>query len=135
EFVASALRATGAEVGPSRGVLQALRGFGQVPYLSSPPTGYPLTSAEWTNGGAMLNRMNFALALAAGRIDGVRVDPALASTGDVGALAAAVFPGRHDPQLVATIRADVAAQDTLDERRKAQRALGLLVGSPVFQRR
>ncbi|HET6232645.1 MAG TPA: DUF1800 domain-containing protein, partial [Longimicrobiaceae bacterium] len=75
EFVASALRATGADVGPSRGLVQALRSFGEMPYLASPPTGYPNSTEQWTNSGAMLTRMNFALALTAGRLDGIRIDP------------------------------------------------------------
>ena len=79
ELVASALRVTAADMGPgpSRAVLLALRTLGELPYGASFPTGYPAASAEWTNGGAMLNRMNFALALAAGRLDHVRVDPAM----------------------------------------------------------
>jgi len=141
EFVASTLRATGADVGPSRGVLQALRQLGQVPYLSSPPTGYPAASAEWTNSGAMLNRMNFALALAAGSIDGVRVDterfrPALREPGTparVAALARALIPAGGDPRLLATIAADVDRQ--AEGGAAAARALGLLLASPDFQRR
>ncbi|HEX6748943.1 MAG TPA: DUF1800 domain-containing protein [Longimicrobium sp.] len=139
EFVAGALRATGADVGPSRGVLQALREMGEMPYAASPPTGYASSSAEWTNSGAMLNRMNFGLALAAGRIDGVRLDPARFVSGDaqrqVAALAAAVMPGTTDAGLFRTIADDVAAQAQLDERQRAARALGLLIGSPAFQRR
>jgi uncharacterized protein (DUF1800 family) len=144
EFVASALRATGAEAGPSRGVMQALRQFGHVPYAAQAPTGYPHTSEEWTNGGAMLNRMNFGLALAAGRIDGVRIATRDAVSGApsspstearVRALANALMPGRADERLVATVAADLDAQTGLDEERKTARALGLLVGSPAFQRR
>jgi uncharacterized protein (DUF1800 family) len=143
EFVAGALRATGAEVGPSRGLLQALRQMGQVPYASTPPTGYPNTSTEWTNSGAMLNRMNFGLALAAGRVDGVRLDeqrfaPALearAPDAQVAALARVVMPGVSDPQLFRTVTDDVAQQAQLDDRQRAARALGLLLGSPDFQKR
>jgi uncharacterized protein (DUF1800 family) len=91
ELVASALRVTDADMGPgpSRAVLQALRTLGELPYGASFPTGYPAASAEWTNGGAMLNRMNFALALAAGRLDHVRVDPAVLLGGSARAAGAA----------------------------------------------
>jgi len=143
EFVASSLRATGAEVGPSRGILQALRQLGQVPYFASPPTGYPAASAEWTNSGAMLNRMNFALALAAGGVDGVTVDasrfaPAArvpSTEARVSALAAMLMPGGGDPRLFRTIAADVDRQGAMDGPAAAGRALGLLLGSPDFQRR
>jgi uncharacterized protein (DUF1800 family) len=138
EFVASALRATGAEVGPSRALLQTLRQMGQVPYASAAPTGYPSTSQEWTNSGAMLSRMNFGLALAAGRVGGVRVDPgALAPSGDadVPALARAVLPGVNDARLLATVSDDVRAQPGLSAAQRTTRALGLLIGSPAFQKR
>jgi uncharacterized protein (DUF1800 family) len=143
EFVASTLRATGAEVGPSRGIVQALRQLGQVPYFSSPPTGYPSASAEWTNSGAMLNRMNFALALAAGQVDGVTVDaarfaPAARTAGTearVAALAELLMPAGGDPHLLRTIAGDVDRQGAMDDGAAAARALGLLLGSPDFQRR
>ncbi|HEX7239355.1 MAG TPA: DUF1800 domain-containing protein, partial [Longimicrobiaceae bacterium] len=135
EFVASALRAAGADVGPSRATLQALRGFGHLPYSAVAPTGYPHTSEEWTNGGAMLGRMSFALALADGRLDGVRVDPAVLRGPGVEALAARVLPGRRDPELLATVRADLKAQGGAGEQAGKRRALGLLLGSPGFQRR
>jgi hypothetical protein len=114
-----------------------------VPYAASPPTGYPNTSAEWTNSGAMLNRMNFGLALAAGRIDGVTVDEsrfaaalsARDADAQVAALARAVMPGTDDPHLFRTIADDVRQQARLDDRQRAERALGLLLGSPDFQRR
>lgn len=143
EFVASALRVSGAEVGPSRGILQALRQLGQVPYLASAPTGYPAASEEWTNSGAMLNRMNFALALAAGRIDGVTVDlarfaPAARETepqARVASLAAMLIPARGDARLFRTIADDVARQGAMGDAAAGARALGLLLGSPDFQRR
>jgi uncharacterized protein (DUF1800 family) len=144
EFVASALRATGADVGPSRGLLQALRGFGQVPYLSSPPTGYPNRDEAWTNSGAMLSRMNFALALASGRVDGVRIDAETVFPGGargsmddaaVRAIVRAVLPGPVDEQLVRTIRDDLAGQASADPRAAGARALGLALASPGFQRR
>jgi uncharacterized protein (DUF1800 family) len=139
EVVASALRATGAEVGLSRGVLQALRTLGQVPYGETAPTGYPAASDEWVNGGAMLNRMNFALALAAGRLDGVRVGAApLGPDGGadpVPALAGALLPGEDTRALQATVRAELAGEPAASPRARAARAAGLLLGSPDFQRR
>jgi uncharacterized protein (DUF1800 family) len=144
EFVASALRATDADVGPSRAVLQALRGFGQVPYLSSPPTGYPNRDEAWTNSGAMLSRMNFALALAAGRVDGVRLNeaaffprgmPGAMDDTALRAIVRSVMPGRLDEQLVRTIHDDLAGQPGADPRGTGARALGLALASPDFQRR
>jgi uncharacterized protein (DUF1800 family) len=78
ELVASALRATDAEFRMTAQLAQTLRSLGQLPYTESAPTGFPATSEEWVNSGAMLNRINFAVALANGRVNGVRTnwDPA-----------------------------------------------------------
>ena len=71
QLVVSALRATDAEITGERGVLQVLRSMGQLPYMASPPTGYPHASEDWVNSAAMLARMNFGIDLATGRIPGV----------------------------------------------------------------
>ncbi len=78
ELVASALRATDAQFGMTPQLLQTLRSLGQVPYTESAPTGFPIVSSEWVNSGAMLNRINFGVALANGKLKGVRShwDPA-----------------------------------------------------------
>jgi uncharacterized protein (DUF1800 family) len=78
ELVASALRTTNAEFRMTAELAQTLRSLGQLPYTESAPTGFPATSDEWVNSGAMLNRINFAVELANGRVRGVRTnwDPA-----------------------------------------------------------
>jgi hypothetical protein len=45
-------------------------------YGMQPPTGYSMKAETWVNSSALLSRMNFAIALANGRIRGVAVDPA-----------------------------------------------------------
>ncbi|MBI4465950.1 MAG: DUF1800 domain-containing protein, partial [Acidobacteria bacterium] len=83
EFVASAARATGAEVddlpfdsaqGKPPGLVLALRGLGQPLYSAQPPTGYKDTADAWISTGGLLGRMKVALGLAANRLPGVRVD-------------------------------------------------------------
>jgi uncharacterized protein (DUF1800 family) len=144
-LIASALRATGAEVGPSRRLVETLRGLGEVPYLESAPTGYPSVSEEWVNGGSMLNRMNFAVALAGGRMDGIRFDGARFASGAAGALAgeawleamlSSLLPGVPHDALGAGIRADLEEQAGTGATRRvlAGRAIGLTLGSPEFQR-
>jgi uncharacterized protein (DUF1800 family) len=78
EFVASAVRAVGAQVDASGG-LQLARvaaGIGEPLYEAQPPTGHPDRAEAWVSSGALVARMNFALALAQNRYPGVRVDPA-----------------------------------------------------------
>jgi len=48
--------------------------MGQPVYAYPVPSGFPDDSAQWIHAGALLNRMAFGLALAAGRVDGVLVD-------------------------------------------------------------
>jgi hypothetical protein len=74
EVLASAVRTLGAETdgGP---VMQALLAkMGEPLYGYQAPTGYPDTAEDWVNTGALLERMNFGLALSANRIPGTKVD-------------------------------------------------------------
>jgi len=48
--------------------------MGERKYYYQAPTGFPDKGAYWINTGSLLNRMNFGLALASGRIPGVSID-------------------------------------------------------------
>jgi len=74
EFVASAVRATGADVDDARPLQNQLNKMGMPLYGAQPPTGYSMKADAWVNSSALLNRMNFALALTGGKIRGVKVD-------------------------------------------------------------
>jgi hypothetical protein len=76
EFVASAVRATGAEVDDATPLARQLNNMGMPLYGAQPPTGYSMKAATWVSSSALLNRMNFALALTSGKIKGVKVDVA-----------------------------------------------------------
>ena len=43
-------------------------------FTARPPTGYPDRAAAWVNTGSLLNRMNFGLQLATGRVAGLELD-------------------------------------------------------------
>jgi uncharacterized protein (DUF1800 family) len=73
EFVASALRATGAEVSSGAPVVRALAAMGMPLFLCQPPTGYDETAETWLSSGALVNRMNFAVELSNNRLRGIRV--------------------------------------------------------------
>jgi uncharacterized protein (DUF1800 family) len=74
EFVASALRATHADVADASPVVRRLGQLGMPLYGAQPPTGYADTASAWVNTGALVNRMNFAVDLTGNRVPGVRVD-------------------------------------------------------------
>ena len=73
EFVASALRATGAEVRTALPLARTLRDMGMPLYFCQPPTGYDETAATWVTAGALVSRMNFAVDLSKNAVRGVRV--------------------------------------------------------------
>ncbi len=67
EYVVSAARASNARIDDLQPLVRALQGMGMPLYGSVPPTGYSWQSSAWVSSGALVNRMNFALALAANR--------------------------------------------------------------------
>src|SRR5262249_12253482 len=71
EFVVSAVRATGADVENARPLVQQIQQQGMPLYQCQPPTGYKDTADAWVNTGALVSRMNFALALASNKLRGV----------------------------------------------------------------
>lgn len=73
ELVASALRAIGAEPDTSMRSAQVLGFLGQPIFGHQAPNGWPETGEAWMNTGAILNRINVGLALAAGRLPGASV--------------------------------------------------------------
>jgi uncharacterized protein (DUF1800 family) len=73
DFVASALRTTGAEVRSALPLGRELREMGMPLYFCQPPTGYADTAATWVSAGALVSRMNFAVALGKNEIRGIRI--------------------------------------------------------------
>jgi len=143
ELVASALRVTGAEFGPSRGLAEQLRALDQIPYMSSPPTGYPAESEEWASGAALLQRMNLGLAMATGGIQNVRI-PGSLSRQPVDRMLADLLPGSETAALRQVIQTEIRSdfgglEGALAELRRGagpnELALGLALGSPEFQHR
>jgi uncharacterized protein (DUF1800 family) len=70
EVVVSALRAVGAPADPTPRTAQLIATLGQPVYGRQTPDGWPETGDEWINTGSILNRINFGIALAAGRVPG-----------------------------------------------------------------
>jgi len=74
ELAASSIRAIGADTNGGPSMLAMLNKLGEVPYGYQAPTGYPDKADDWVNTGALLERLNFAVAVASNRIPGTRVD-------------------------------------------------------------
>jgi hypothetical protein len=74
ELAVSAVRGLNADVIQPFQLNNWISRMGQKMYFYQAPTGFPDKGQYWINTGSLLNRMNFGLALASGRIPGVRID-------------------------------------------------------------
>jgi uncharacterized protein (DUF1800 family) len=75
DFVISAVRAGGIDVQDANVVVKAIADLGQPLYGRQTPDGYSMSSNPWMNSSALLERMNFSLALAGNRLSkGVTAD-------------------------------------------------------------
>ena len=74
ELAVSAIRTLGADTNGGPQVHQWIARMGQPLYGFQTPNGYSDVAENWVNTGALLERMNFALALVSNRIPGTRVD-------------------------------------------------------------
>jgi uncharacterized protein (DUF1800 family) len=118
EFVASAVRATGADVDDALPLSRQIGNMGMALYSAQPPTGYSMKADTWVSSSALLTRMNFALGLTAGKVKGVKVDsvqlaggpPAPAdATVALSALEAKLLAGDVSTQTHASIMAQIEA--------------------------
>ena len=129
EFVASAVRASGANVTVVAPLVQALRDQGMPLYGAQPPTGWGDTAEDWVNTGALLKRLNFAIELAGGRFRGVRVA--------VRQLAPDTSEATRDALVSRLIASPISniTRDTLSKAESPQHLIALTLGSPEFQKR
>ena len=74
EFVASAARASGAEVGNAMPLVQALDKLGMPLYGMQTPNGYSWTKDDWVSTNSLVARMNFSLVLSGNRVPGTLTD-------------------------------------------------------------
>jgi len=74
ELAVSSVRALGADTNGSPAFLAMLNKLGEVPYGYQAPTGYPDQAEDWVNTGALLERLNYAVAVSSNRIPGTTVN-------------------------------------------------------------
>lgn len=137
EMTVSAVRALGAETNGGPQFHRWMAQMGEGLFLAQPPTGYSDAAETWVNSAALLERMNFSLALAAGRIPGTRVDlKALDPKAEPKTTAQWV-----DHYLGVLLHSQVSPQtrSTLDRTVKESqmdraKLVGMILGSPEFQR-
>ena len=128
EFVAAAARAAGVDAANAMPLVQAMRELGMPPYQCQPPTGYADRADAWVNTGALLNRMNFAVALTDGRLRALKATPATPLSSPAAAQATVVG------QIFGGDISD-STRETVAKAATGPQALALLLGSPEFQKR
>ncbi len=74
ELAISAVRCLNADIEKPFVLYNAISKMGQKLYAYQAPTGFPDKAQYWINTGALLNRMNFGLAIAAKRTGGMQID-------------------------------------------------------------
>ena len=127
EFVVSSVRALDGEVNRGLGLVRGLRELEMPLYACQPPTGYSDRADAWVNTGALLARMNFAIALVGNRLPGVQVE--LPHTDSV--YGVSVQEVLEDTALD---HASEATHDTIARAPSPQALAILTLGSPEFQR-
>lgn len=110
ELAVSAIRTIGAETNASPAVLAMLIKLGEVPYGYQAPTGYPDTAEDWVNTGALLERLNFAIALASNQIPGTKVDLKRFEAAEKSAILDKTIAGVLDNDISAGTRATLIKQ-------------------------
>jgi uncharacterized protein (DUF1800 family) len=150
DLVLSASRAAGADVDQPMQLAQWIGRIGEPLYQCLTPNGYSDKASAWVSTGALLNRMNFAVALTSNRIRGVQVDLASLVGEEVSANAhlamerveAVFLSGQVSDSTRAILENEISdpqiLRATLDDPvRQVNLGLisGLVLGSPEFQKR
>jgi uncharacterized protein (DUF1800 family) len=150
ELVVSTARALGADVDTPMPLVQWTARIGEPLYQCQPPTGFADRADAWVNTGALLNRLNYSLALAGNKVRGSRSDIAslLGVDGSGNAKAAldravqVFLGGQTGPTTVETLEKQLdnpqVVQAKLDDPVKHVDlgvVAGLVLGAPEFQRR
>jgi len=144
EFVVSAVRVTGLDVTNALPLVQSLRDLGMPIYGAQPPTGYSDKAEAWVNSGALLNRMNFAVALTSGQMRAPFDVAQGALSASRGALRGGSIPYRTTTpddvrqELFASALGNDVSESTsaiVAKATTAAQAVALTLGSPEFQKR
>jgi len=146
EYAISAVRAIDGQVTDATPLARELQKIGEPLYGAQPPTGYSDKADAWMNTGALLSRLNFALALAANKMPGIRSDvvsliPAESAADpqkSVDALALALTGGDLSDATRATIGARIVDRKAPNmdpwDNTQIPMIAGLILGSPEFQK-
>jgi uncharacterized protein (DUF1800 family) len=150
ELVASTVRALGADMDQALPMAQWVAQIGEPLYQCVPPTGYSDKGVSWISTGALVNRMNFAIALTSNKIRGSQVDVNSLVGVDIGGnpqlaldrVETAFLAGQVSDSTRTTLEKETkdpqilgAKLDDPVKRVNVGLITGLVLGSPEFQKR
>jgi uncharacterized protein (DUF1800 family) len=150
ELVVSTARALGTDLDTPMPLVQWTSRIGEPLYQCQPPTGYSDKAETWVNTGALLNRLNYSLALAGNKVRGSRSDVVALLGGDSSGDAHAAL--QRAVQVFLAGQAAAGTVETLEKQLDNPQVLqaklddpvkqvdlgvvaGLVLGAPEFQRR
>ena len=131
ELVISAIRTLGADTNGGPQTHQWIARMGEPLYGFQTPNGYSDAAESWVNTGALLERMNFGLALANNRIPGTRVNLSKLNSDQAKVM---------DEYLKTLLAGEISASTRetllkqLDPADPVTKVVGLILGTPEFQR-
>jgi uncharacterized protein (DUF1800 family) len=134
ELAVSAIRVLGADTNGGPATHQWIARMGEPLYGYQTPNGYSDAAESWVNTGALLERMNFGVALAANRIQGTRIDLTRMAKDNTEKTRLV------DESLKMILAGEVSAatRQTLlkqvDQADPIAKVIGLILGTPEFQR-
>jgi uncharacterized protein (DUF1800 family) len=131
ELVVSAARALGADVDQPMQLAQWVSRIGEPLYQCLTPNGYSDKAATWVSTGALLNRMNFAVALTSNKVRGAQVDINSLVGTDVGKNASLALE-RVETEFLAGQVSD-STHATLEKEMTEPRIVGAKLDDPVTQ--
>ena len=145
ELVVSAVRALGGQPDSTRRSAQVIARLGEPVFGHQAPNGYPETGTSWMSTGAILARINFGQAAAAGRIPGASLDDWPAArilrtaprAAQVDSVVGEILGGAASPDSRAILLSGGNPLDTGGGTplRGLAQIVGLALGAPEFQRR
>jgi uncharacterized protein (DUF1800 family) len=130
EMAASTIRAMGGEITDAWATVQRISDMGQVLYSKTEPTGYPDVAETWLGATAVIARMNFGAAVAAGDVPGVSVDTSRWQGMDHASIAKALLGRDASKQTLDAIATGLEGKNV-----SPAVVASLVLGSPDFERR
>ncbi len=115
----------------ARALLAAeIANLGQPIFACQPPTGWSENSSSWVSAGAIVGRLNFAIALTSGSVGDVRLSADTFRASSLDELSNQLVGGQMSDATRQTVARETAANPTDGAKMRA-----LILGSPEFQRR